>query len=403
MLSRFWALTIASGISKLGNQLLYIAVPWVVLNDTHSPALAILSLAAQTVPYIISPILGGIVDRYERRRVFALSEIVQAASVASLPVLLMANHVGIAFVILGVSGLGAVVSGLTSDYGLIPSTVTVDHLGWANSTYSTVVQIGRLLGPAVAGILIRLVGSSWTIWLDAASFLITAGVAFILPSTRRVITRGGLQFYREGFSQFRRAKSMQILTLALALYNLGAGSIAGILLTVGVSRWQWSVSTIGFTLSVGAAMGSVGSWLAGHTFLRRSRVWQLALWLGVCTVGGLFMVIPIAPILILGGYVVLLTGEGAMNVVSMTYRQEGIPTAFAGRVNAIIRMFVLGAIPVSSLIGGYVVGMGGERLPFLPAALGSLSAFYVWRWWTTSSQTSDPQHPAPRTEPAATS
>ena len=58
-------------------------------------------------------ILGGIVDRYERRRVFALSEIVQAASVAALPVLLNTSHISIAFVILGVSGLGAVVSGLT--------------------------------------------------------------------------------------------------------------------------------------------------------------------------------------------------------------------------------------------------------------------------------------------------
>ena len=119
--------------------------------------------------------------------------------------------------------------------------------------------------------------------------------------------------------------------------------------------------------------------------------------------GGLLMVIPIAPILILGGYFVLLTGEGAMNVVSMTYRQEGIPTAFAGRVNAIMRMFILGAIPMSSLIGGYVVDVGGERLPFLPVAIGSLSAFCVWRWWVTSPSSSEPLHPVPRTEPAPTS
>ena len=81
----------------------------VVLNDTHSPALAILSLAAQTIPYILSPILGGIVDRYERRGVLALPDF--GSSVAALPVLLNTSHISIAFVILGVSGLGALVSG----------------------------------------------------------------------------------------------------------------------------------------------------------------------------------------------------------------------------------------------------------------------------------------------------
>lgn len=379
---RFWTFTLAATVSKAGNQLLYVAIPWAILQTSRSSILAVVSLGIQSIPYVASPLLGGIVDRYDRRHVFTLSELMQGVSVALLPWFISDKHLLALFLLLLMSGLGGVVSGLTSDYGLIPSIVSPWQFAWANSRYTIAIQGARFVGPALAGILLLAVGERWTIWIDALSFLATAMVAQLLPSrTKESRPTGRLStYFFEGFRAFRSYGAIRNLTLTLTIYNLGTGGIFALLVTVVTTSWHWSAGLLGFALSGGAAAGAGGAWLAALLWRTRTANRRILLWLCICALGAVILLLPV-PLAALLGYYVLCTGESGLNVISMTLRQEVIPSEVTGRVNALVRMFALGSIPLSSVLLSAASSLSVQSTVFIPTALAVVGALLLWIRW----------------------
>jgi MFS family permease len=381
---RFWLLTYASAISKIGNRFLYVAVPWAILQKTSSPFMAMLSLGIQSAPYVVSPLLGGIVDKYDRRQLFVRSEIAQGASVALIPWLLAANMLPLVFVALIVLGLGSVISTLTSDYGLIPALVAKEQIDWAYSRYSSVIEGSRFVGPAIAGFVIAALGSSWALWIDALTFLCTALAGLFIPATARVAeTRGMRVLLKEGVAAFARYRSIQRLTGALTIYNLGVGSLFALMVAVAQKDWAWDVQVIGSALSFGAAASMVGANLTMRIYGDKPIERRIGLWLAICAVGSLPLIVG-SPWAALAGYYIICFGEGGMNVTTMTYRQKIIDPAFAGRVNAIVRMFISTAVSISAIILGWLGSLDHALLQFLPICAGTAMAWMAWRHWSAA-------------------
>jgi MFS family permease len=377
----FWLLTCATALSMAGNTFLYLAVPWALVESTGSSLLAVLSMAAQTAPYLAAPFLGAFIDRHDNRSLFVAGELVQCVSVALIPLLLALDQVALVFVSLCVMGLAKVVSDVAGDYGLIPALVPPERLDHAASWFNSAQLVARFAGPALAGLTIAAVGPSWALQIDAATFLVTVVVALFLPRSVKKAKKSDTsvgELLREGIAYFRSRPDLRRLTAAVALYNLGAGALEPTLLTVGREHWNWSETAMGTAVSCGAVAAAFGAWVspfAPRGDGRRSQ--RIAVWLGVASLGSLGLLIG-SPLVIVIAFCILCFGEGGVNTTTMAYRQHEIPTELSGRVNTVIRMFVTGAVPVSSLLLGLTVGLANSFLVFLPVAVSSVLAVLLW-------------------------
>ena len=375
---RFWYFTTAAAVSKVGNAFLNLALPWTILETTGSSVLAALSLGVQNLPYLFSPVLGGLMDRYDRRRLFVLSELVQAGSVAVIPVLLAIGAVVPAMVVLLVVGSGGAVSNLTSDFSLVPSLSPPDRVTQAYARYGTVISIARCVGPAAAGVVLASAGSSVALWIDAATFLATAGVALALPVERRSVARAPfLRMLVEGFRSFRRLTGIARLTAVITLYNLGAGAVTVAIVVVVKNAWGWSSNQAGLALAAGAAGSAVGGWLAGKLLLGAALERRIQTWFVFCAASAALMLVA-SPWTVVVGFFLLMVGEGAMNVTTNEYRFVAIPDELVGRVNSIMRAFINGATVVSSPLLGYSSTLSQRWLWLMPVALGAVTACLVW-------------------------
>lgn len=380
MMIRFWSLTIAAAVSKMGNQLLYIAIPWAVLENSQSPLLAIISLGIQAVPYALSPFIGVIIDKYDRRYIFTFAEVIQGFSIAFIPIVLTTEYWYLLFIFLFITGVGGVVSSITSDYGLLPSLVPKEKWNWANSKFSTFQQFSRFAGPGIGGFLLGSLGAAWCIWIDAISFLVSGLVVLFLPFSASTNGKESntIELIKKGLRTFRDNPRIIRLTISLTIYNLGTGGIYAFLLTVLGLYWGWDAKKIGIVLSFGAIAGGVGTWFAPTVFQNKTLEKRIYLWLLVCMIGVLVMLWPSAYLIVLG-YAILCLGEGGMNVTSMTYRQIEIDRQFAGRVNSIIRMFVFGSIPLSAVILGWISEVKHHVLQFFPILVFVAFSLFVWK------------------------
>ncbi|MGX6601656.1 MFS transporter [Micromonosporaceae bacterium Da 78-11] len=377
----FWLLTGSTAVSMAGNTFLYLAVPWALVQSTGSGLVAVLSMAAQTAPYLIAPLLGTFIDRHDNRSLFIAGELVQCVAVALIPVMLAVHQIPAIFVLLAVMGLAKVVSDTAGDYGLLPALVPRDRLDQASSWFNTAQLIARFAGPALAGVTIAATSPSWALIIDSMTFLVSAGAALLLPKMRVTVRRDGpstRELFREGIAYFRSRPDLKRLTAAVALYNLGAGALEPTLLTIGTHQWKWSATAMGVAVSCGAVAAAVGSWMSplipSGADRRQQRV---GVWLSVAALGSLGLLID-SPLVVVGAFCVLCLGEGGVNATTMAYRQGEIPAELSGRVNTVIRTFITGAVPVSSLLLGLTVGLTGSLLVFLPVAATAVLAALVW-------------------------
>lgn len=365
---RFWTFTFAGALSKLGNNFLYIAVPVAVLETTGSPAAAVASLAAQSVPYVLSPLISPLIDRYDRRTLFVGSELVGGVAVSLIPVALHLGSSTSAFLIIGVIGLASVVSSITSDFVIVPSLVP-HRIEWAYSRYNSALQFARLVGPAAGGLVVAGTNTYVALWVDGATFAISALAGCVLPASEPRRVAVGIRSIVDGGRTFLQIRGIWQLTLTLSVYNLGAGGLYALLLVVGARQWQWDAGLVGALLSLGALSSAIGAWVVPRVGTNAPVTLQVAGWLGVAAAGG-FLLSGQVPAVVAIGYCVLMLADGSLNVTTMVFRQAQIPDDYVGRVNAWIRMFLQGSMALSSILIGFSVDLTPPSLTFvIPGAL----------------------------------
>lgn len=377
-LRKFWLLTGSSAASELGTTFLHLAMPLTILASTGSSVLAALSLGVQYLPFVFSPALGTLIDRFERRRVFLVSELAQAVLVALIPFLLMAGEVELVFLPLLLASCANVVSNLTSDFGLLPTLVPSERVTWAYSRYAATTEIARCVGPALAGVVLATLGPYWALWIDALTFLLTALVALVLPKRPQPpVERGFFRMQVEGFRSFKRIPGIPKLTLALSMHNLGAGAVPIVMVLVVQGTWGWSSKWTGLVIAAGAAGSALGAWLAERVWTRRTPEARIGLWFALCAVSCALLLFPWQAVVI-AGFICLMAAEGGMNVTTNEYRFRAIPDEVSGRTNAVMRAFILGALSLSSLLLGWSVALPEHALRFAPAVLASALAAVLW-------------------------
>jgi MFS family permease len=171
-----------SAVSALGDQFTLVALPWLVLRLTGSPAALGLVLAAMALPRAIFMLIGGaMVDRLSARRILLLARAVNAVLVALLAALVLAGAIGMPMIYAIALGIGvATAFAYPAGSALLPQLVPSAQLASANALLMGLRQLSLFVGPALAGLVIgvhaghgaaeaRGLGTAFAI--DAASFL----------------------------------------------------------------------------------------------------------------------------------------------------------------------------------------------------------------------------------------
>jgi len=367
-----FALFAANAVSMTGNVAALIAIPWFVLETTGSPAKTGITAFAALLPVVLSGLFGGaLVDRLGYRRASILSDLASAGAVAAIP--LMHSTIGLEFwqlVVLVFLGGLLDAPGSSARTALLPDVVA--RAGWsyerATGAAAVVERGSRLAGAPFAGLLIAVTGPTNVLWIDAATFLVSAAaIAFGVPrpakTTERPVT-SYLRELREGYAFLRRDRTLAVLVLTVALTN-SLDAVAMVALPVYAREVYGSAVSLGLLVGAAGAGSVIGALAFAGVGERLSRR-------GVFTFGFLFTSAwyPVAatfpPLGVLVG-AKFLSGiaGGPLNPVIDTVFLERIPEGMRGRVFGATHAAAWIAMPFGVLVAGWLIETVGLRATLL--------------------------------------
>jgi MFS family permease len=371
----------ANIVSLIGSMLTLIALPWFVLQTTGSAAKTGLTGFFVALPFLVTGIFGGtVVDRLGYKRSSVIADIVSGVGIALVP--LLYYTIGLAFwQLLALVFLGNLLSvpGLTARRSLLPELAAA--AGWrlerVNAAFEGAQFIALLLGPPIAGLLIALFGASRVLWLDAASFFISAAVvALAITGAITGAPRATSGTYRDelvaGLRFLRNDRVLLTLAINVALANF-ISSPFGVVLPVFAKRTYDSATALGVIVAAMGGGSVVGAVIYGAVGHRLSRRW---LWIGGYVVNavplaiiGITHSLPLIVIALgLGGM-----ASGPLNPLLVTIRHERIPVALRGRVFSTFSAITSCAQPLGLLVGGNLLDRIGLGPMVLAIAVGELA------------------------------
>jgi predicted MFS family arabinose efflux permease len=343
--------TVTSG--SIGDEVMRLALPLLVLDLTHDIGAAATLRVIETVPYVLfGAFAGALIDRAEKRRLLAITTVLSIIFTVAIPLSAVAGvfSLGLLYALAFLLGTVEVVWGITADFSIVPALVQPEELTSANATYLTADRVARIVGPGLGGLAITgAVGSTNALWLSAALYLPSLLVFLRMPPLNDVdpatiapLTVANVKTeVGEGFTFIWRSTVLRALFVLMFISNLGSQGMNTLLLFVLREEYKLDALTIGFALSFTGVVQIFGSAFAPR--LARGRPLGQTM-LGVVTLAGLSS--GAAAFARTWQTVVLaVTGRqlawSAHIVYAFIPRQREVPAALRGRVNGAFRTLIL--------------------------------------------------------------
>jgi MFS family permease len=363
-------LLVATAMSVTANNIVALAVPWLVLERTGSAALAGLAGAAAIAPIVFSAVFGGaLIDRIGRRRCSMIADGLSALAVAAIPLAESTIGLGIPL-LLGLVALGAVFDspGAASREALRPDVARRAGVPLArvNAWGEAAEGIGYLGGPACAGVLLLVVGGFGTLWASVILFglaLIVTAIAIpgrLSPTPR---PEPYLRAVREGLRYVLRDRTLRDLTLTASVIWLFVLPFESVVLNAQL-QITGQVAAFGAILAAYAAGGICGALVYGAIAHRLPSRATLVSALTLTGVGlGAFALLPSVPVMIVL-IVVAGVATGPINPVCALIIQSRTPERLRGRVIGSYTALAAVAGPIGLLLFGPLVDAYGPALGF---------------------------------------
>ncbi len=269
--ARFW---VAKLISLLGDNMAFIALPWFVLQTTHSgTATAGVMLSLQLPALLTSLLIGSLVDRFQPRTVMAVDNALRTLIIVCIPLLYWFNALALwqLFVIAALAGMLQPATAV-GERTLLPELVADADLEAVNMLWAFSQNLSFVVGPAVAGLLVAALGGPFVLLLDAASFGVMALVAATLPEIVRAPTTTAAPLTeRLGLRQLWSMKVVRLTTLLSLVFFFSYGPLEAAFPIYSATVLQTDARGYGLlwsTLGVGALVGT----LASTSLSRRLRI-----------------------------------------------------------------------------------------------------------------------------------
>lgn len=393
----------ATTISMLGSVLTLIAVPWFVLVTTKSATEVGLTAFCETLSIILAGFFAGtLVDRLGYKRTSISTDIASGIAVALVP--LLYYTIGLAFwqllVLVFLSSFFET-PGSSARSALLPDVASRAGmpLEQANAFLQAIQRGTRLFGAPLAGVLIAILGTSRLLWIDAATFLMSAVIiALAFPRSsgapaqeppRRYVTE-----LKEGLQFILHDRLLFAIMVTVMITNFLDAPFLSVIMPVYMRNRFSNAVDFGLAFAAfggGSLVGAVLYSLIGHRLPRRST------FLGAFLLTGLpFWLLALFPSLVLslGAIVFLGVASAPLNPIINTVNQERVPAGMRGRVFGTAVAGSQLSVPLGTVLAGYLLDLIG-----LHAVLVTLAICYLI---VTSSSFLNPALRAMNVIPATT-
>ena len=366
--------------SGLGNSIVMITIPWLILEETGSPAFAGLVAAISALPgLLISPIGGWLVDHLGRRAVSIGADLLSSLAVIAFPIVALTTGLNSSTIlILAVVGAIFDPAGYTARKTLLAdvakaSEIELDRL---NGIHDGFMGISWILGPAVGATLISTVGAVNSFWASAGLFIVAAlSITFLRVGNlgreaRELAQENGEvsdRSIRIGFHVLWNDKLLRTITISILI-------IAAVYMpteTVVLSTYfedlgkPASLGIVISALAAGSAIGSFGyGWISAR-LSRRTLIRTILISTAVSIIPMAFL--PPLPILAAAGFFLGLSW-GPFNPLISSLIQQRVPADQQGRVFGVQTAVFYAAPPLGMVIAGISVEEYGVGPTYLVLA-----------------------------------
>jgi MFS family permease len=368
-----YALYVADTISLAGNAVAQLAIPWFVLTTTGSASLTALAVFFNFLPIVLAAFLGGpIVDRLGFRTTSIVADLASCAAVAAIP--LLHSTVGLElWALMALVFVGALLDapGATARAALLPDLAEAAgmRLERASGIRSGIQQGAQLVGAPLGGVLVALVGATNALWIDAASFVVSAALVavFVARPEKVEAGEGGQGFFTELVTGLRFIWNQRVLravVLTVLVTNLLDAPFP-VVMAVFAEAEYGTAADLGLMYGVfgGAALlGALAYGSIGHRLPRRRTF--VVCFSVVPVMYFTLATLPSLPVALVALAVVGLAA-GPINPLIFTVTAEIVPTELRGRVFGAVRAGAWASIPLGILLGGVVVEAAGVAATFL--------------------------------------
>ncbi|MEO8711933.1 MAG: MFS transporter [Parafilimonas sp.] len=347
-------------ISLIGTWMQKTAVSWVVYSLTHSKFMLGLSLFASLFPSFIFSFIGGATaDRYNRHKLLLITQIASMVQAVLLTLLILSKHYNV-WGILALSFVLGVINAfdVPARQSLVNELIEDKrYLGNALALNSSMVNLSRLIGPAIAGLILEKFGNVFCFGLNAISFIaVIASVLMMrLPASKKQHhEKNILQDIKDGFSYLKQEKELRFVVMMLALVSLFVLPYNTLIPVYAKDIFKGNASTFGIIdsmIGLGAFGGAIflASLKPGRNLRKILGINTLVFGVGLL----LFSHMHNYPLALVCA---MLAGFGMMSQITITNTliQTTADPKMRGRMISIYAMAFFGMQPLGGLIVGTV-------------------------------------------------
>ncbi len=364
-----------------------VAQSWLVYRLTGSSVLlGLLGFVGQIPILLLSPPAGLVADRWNRRSVVIATQTASMLLAFILAALTMTNHIKVWEIIVLATLLGVVNAfDVPARQSFLIEMVGREDLLNAIALNSSMFNGARVAGPAIAGVLVALIGEGWCFLLNGVSYLaVIAGLFLMRIDNLKPVHDGGapLEKLRQGFRFARHTRPIRALLVLVAIVSLLALPFSVLMPIFAVQILHGGASAYGTLMGavgVGAMFGALA--LAMRQQLRGlgNVVAYAATGLGVSLVlfsfSHWYWVSFV--ILVASGFTMMMQFTATNTLI-----QAMVPDQLRGRVMSLYSMMFLGMTPIGSLLDGYIANYVGAPVTVaiggLVSCLGGLAFARKW-------------------------
>jgi hypothetical protein len=383
----FVLLQTGQALSTVGSEAATVAYALLVLSLTHSPAKAGIVAFVRLAPWPLFALPAGVaVDRWNRKHLMILSDVVRTVAVGFLAVVIATGHVTFAVIpaVAFIEGTMYVLFNI-AEIGAVRSVVATEQLPRAFATEQARLSSVYLAGPPLGGFLFGL-GRSLPFVFDAITYAFSTGSLLAMQTpfqeerveTAETNLRAEL---KEGLAWLWSHTFLRICALLFAAVNFVWGALE-LTIIVTARRQGLHPAAIGLLIAVIGALSLAGSLAAPrfHRLLSMRTTIIASSWLALGV--GVYLLWPSVYALV-AGTAPLAFFIPTQNAMIIGYRVAIVPDRLQGRVNSVARSLALMAMPLGPIVAGVLLGAFSARATVLTLLLGVTAIAIV----TTASRT----------------
>jgi len=372
---------IGQGISLVGTWMQNVGEGWLILTLTNSPFYVGLTAALSSVGVLLFSLYAGVIaDRVDKRRFIILMQLAFMIEAFTVSILIWTNAIAVWQVLVLATTLGiASAFDIPMRQAFVVEMVGKDDLMNAIALNSSLFNAARVIGPAIAGLLIGTVGIAWCYFLNGLSYIaVIAGLLMMrLPyDPRPPKTTSAWTGFREVLVYLRndqRLRVLMILTAMLSVFGFPYIAMMPVFARDVLNRGATGYGALTSSIGIGAVVGALGIALASARIRARGRLMLI----GGTAFGILLILFSASRVLALSMVLLALAGCAMIvnNAITNTLIQTTAPDHLRGRVMGFYSFVFVGMAPFGAFLFGVVAEHVG--VPTTLAAGGAIVALAV--------------------------